>query len=709
MGEGANRVTTLMGGKTSGKGRAFIERLRREVKGAAALPFRERDRWALWLPVFFALGIGIYFSLDFEPPVHTTAVAAVLTVLVGVGLRRSALFPAAAAAAFAAAGLFWAGFHTELARAPALDRAIGPTEVTGTILRQDRTEGPMRVVLERPTVARLAPERTPERLRLRLASLPPGAGPGARIAVLARLEPLPQPALPGGYDPARRAFFQGIGATGFALGKPRLLEPAETPGIERLRHAIAARIGEAIADPALAGIAIALTTGLRGDLPRAAHEAIRDAGLAHLLAISGLHLGLVAGLVFAAVRAALAFWPAVALRYPVKKWAAAAAIGAAFFYMLLAGATVPTQRAFVMVALALLAVLVDRLDIGMRLVALAAVAVLVLEPYALTTASFQLSFAAVVALVAAYEWMAPFLSGARARMGRALFFLAATLLTTLVATLATAPFAAHHFGRIAAYGLAANLLAVPAAAFWIMPAAILGVLAMPLGLEAWPLAAMEAGIDAVLWTAETVAAWPGAVRRFPPLPTAGAVAAAAGGLWLCLWQTRWRLFGLAGLAAALAIQAGAQPPDLMADRDARLFARYSGGRLYLSKPRAGFLGRVWAEAAGARETGSTRPGSQGLSCDRLGCAADGIAIVLRHQALEEDCRGAGIVLSAVTVSRRARWRHCDEDALIVDRQRLRRLGAHAIRFAPEGPVIETDWDRRGRRPWVALPGPRPDQ
>ena len=706
MGEGANRVTTVMSGGTSWNGRAFIERLREEVKAAGALPLRERDRWALWLPVFFGLGIGVYFSLDFEPSIYMTAAAAGLTALLAARLRRSTFFPAGIAAALAATGLFWAGFHTELARAPVLERSIGPTEVSGRILRQDRIEGPSRVVLEDATVSRLPPERTPERLRLRLASLPPGAGPGARIAVLARLKPVPPPALPGGYDPARRAFFQGIGASGFGLGRARLLEPAETPGIERLRHGIAGRIRKAIADPAAAGIAIALTTGLRGDLPKAAHEAIRDAGLAHLLAISGLHLGLVAGLVFAAVRAALALWPGVALRYPVKKWAAAAAIAFAFFYMLLAGATVPTQRAFVMVALALLAVMVDRLEIGMRLVALAALAVLALQPYALTTASFQLSFAAVAALVAVYERLAPSLSEARARVGRAPFFLAATLLTTVVATLATAPFAAHHFGRIAAYGLAANLLAVPAAAFWIMPAAMLGALAMPLGLEAWPLAVMEAGIDAVLWTAEAVSSWPGAVRRFPPMPTTGAIAAAAGGLWLCLWQTRWRLLGLAGLAAALVIQTGTHPPDLMADSDARLFARHAEGRLYLSKKRAGFLGRVWMEAAGTEEAGSTAPGSPALSCDPLGCAAANIAVVLRHEALEEDCRRAGIVLSAVTISRRARSRYCAEASLIVDRRRLRRLGAHAIRLTPGGPVVETDWDRRGRRPWVALAGPQ---
>ena len=686
-----------------------IGRLGGAVNLAVGAWAAERDRQALWLPVSLALGIGLYFAAGFEPPIAATASAAGLAALLAARLRRTAAFAAALGLAVAVFGLFWAGFHTELARAPILERAVGPTEVRGRILRQDRVAAPFRILLEDVAVERLAPEETPARLRLSLARLPDGAGPGARIAVLARLTPLPQPALPGGYDPARRAFFQQTGATGFALGKARLLEEGERGGVERLRHRIAAGIHRAIPDPAIAGVAIALTTGLRGDLPREAHAAVRDAGLAHLLAISGLHLGLVAGLVFAAIRAALALWPRIALRYPIKKWAAAAALVAAFGYMLLAGATVPTQRAFAMVALALLAVMVDRLEIGMRLVALAALAVLLLEPYALTTASFQLSFAAVVALVAVYERLADALSAARARIGGVGVFLAATLLTTLVATLATAPFAAHHFGRLAVYGLAANLIAVPAAAFWIMPAGLLGVLAMPVGLESWPLAAMGAGIEAVLLTAETVAGWPGAVLRFPPLPTAGAVAAAAGGLWLCLWQGRWRLAGLLGLAAALALAVGARPPDLMADGDARLFARHVEGRLYLSQARGGFLGRVWMEAAGTAERGATAPGGPALSCDRFGCVGDRVAVALRHAALEEDCREAEVLLAAVTVSRRARRRYCAPETLVIDRARLRRLGAHALRLAPEGVAVETDWDHRGRRPWVGLAGPAADQ
>ena len=255
-----------------------------------------------------------------------------------------------------------------------------------------------------------------------------------------------------------------------------------------------------------------------------------------------------------------------------------------------------------------------------------------------------------------------------------------------------------------------NLIAVPAAAFWIMPAGLLGVLAMPVGLESWPLAAMGAGIEAVLLTAETVAGWPGAVLRFPPLPTAGAVAAAAGGLWLCLWQGRWRLAGLLGPRRRARARGRRAPArSLMADGDARLFARHVEGRLYLSQARGGFLGRVWMEAAGTAERGATAPGGPALSCDRFGCVGDRVAVALRHAALEEDCREAEVLLAAVTVSRRARRRYCAPETLVIDRARLRRLGAHALRLAPEGVAVETDWDHRGRRPWVGLAGPAADQ
>ena len=264
-----------------------IGRLGGAVNLAVGAWAAERDRQALWLPVSLALGIGLYFAAGFEPPIAATASAAGLAALLAARLRRTAAFAAALGLAVAVFGLFWAGFHTELARAPILERAVGPTEVRGRILRQDRVAAPFRILLEDVAVERLAPEETPARLRLSLARLPDGAGPGARIAVLARLTPLPQPALPGGYDPARRAFFQQTGATGFALGKARLLEEGERGGVERLRHRIAAGIHRAIPDPAIAGVAIALTTGLRGDLPREAHAAVRDAGLAHLLAISG--------------------------------------------------------------------------------------------------------------------------------------------------------------------------------------------------------------------------------------------------------------------------------------------------------------------------------------------------------------------------------------------------------------------------------------
>ena len=212
--------------------------------------------------------------------------------------------------------------------------------------------------------------------------------------------------------------------------------------------------------------------GERGAIPADVLAAMRDSGLAHLLAISGLHVGLVAGILFFAARGGCALVPAVALRFPIKKWAAVVALIGAFGYLLLAGAPVPTQRAFVMVGLVLVAVLVDRRGISMRLVVWAAMFILLVRPESLLGASFQLSFAAVLALVAGYEALGPRLRvwyGESGAARRVLLYVGGVALTTVIAGLATAPFALFHFNRVVVYSLAANLVAVPLTALWVMP------------------------------------------------------------------------------------------------------------------------------------------------------------------------------------------------------------------------------------------------
>ena len=270
-------------------------------------------------------------------------------------------------------------------------------------------------------------------------------------------------------------------------------------------------------------------------------EAMRASGLAHLLAISGLHIGLVTGVLFFAIRGILAALEPIALRFAIKKWAALGALLGAFAYLLVTGATVPTQRAFLMAAMVLSAIMLDRTAISMRLVAWAALIVLLIAPESLLGASFQMSFAAVIALVAGYEAVRVPFGRWRAHGGwwrLPLIYLLGVGLTTIIAGSATTPFVIFHFNRFSAFGLAANLLAVPVTALWIMPWATVAYILMPLGLEGVALAPMGWGIEAVIAIAREVAGWPGSVTLVPAMPVSGIALVAAGGLWLCLWRRR---------------------------------------------------------------------------------------------------------------------------------------------------------------------------
>ena len=260
----------------------------------------------------------------------------------------------------------------------------------------------------------------------------------------------------------------------------------------------------------------------------------------------------------------------------------------AFAYLLITGLTIPTQRAFLMTSIVLLAVILDRSVISMGLVAWAAAVVLLLSPESLLGPSFQMSFAAVVALIAAYEvCRAPMIDwlGGGGIGRRVLLYFMGIGLTTLVAGLATTPFAIFHFNRFVAFGLAANLVAVPVMALWIMPWAMLAYVLMPFGLERLTLVPMGTGIDLVLGVAHTVAAWPGAVWLLPPMPTVGLVLVALGGLWLCLWRRAWRLAGIAGIAMGFATIALERPPDVLVDGAGRLLGVRADGGLMISSSR----------------------------------------------------------------------------------------------------------------------------
>ncbi len=685
------------------------------VRGALARALEaERERWILWLPVALGLGIGAYFELAVEPQFGIAALAVAATLGLAWAIRaRTGAFALAAGALAAAIGFAAAKLHTDWAKAPVLTERTGPVTVKGRILEAEPTHKGLRIVLKLQSAGGLAAEKLPLRARITLHEVDGGYTAGDEIAVRAVLLPPPPPATPGAYDFQRQAYFQRIGAVGFALDEPEITRPAAESAfsfgewLERLRQRITERIIASLPSPTGA-LAAAQITGHRAGIPPEVMIAMQDSGLAHLLAISGMNIGIVAGLVFFAVRAFLALIPWLALRISTKKWAAVAALIVALAYVLISGASVPTQRAYLMLGAVMAGVLIDREALSMRLVAWAAVAILLAAPEGLLGPSFQMSFAAVVALIACYErWAArrPELEppGAARRWLRGFGALA---LTSLVAGLATAPFGMYSFNRFTVYGLAANMIAVPVTDLWVMPWALVAMFAMPFGLEAWPLAAMGWGVDLVHAVARTVASWPGAVVPTTVLPGAGLLAFALGGIWLAVWQRRWRWLGTPVMVAGLLSMLLVQPPNLLISGDGKaIAARATDGALYINAPDArGFVADTWWKRDGASgfkpwpQNGASADGR--LRCDALGCTyaigALRVAIVRDPAALTEDCAAALVVAPPLT-------RIGCRNVRAIDRRSLMTRGAHAVWLDGASIKVVDDRTERGERPWVSYP------
>lgn len=698
---------------------------------------KDRERWALWVPVGIALGIGWYFSLQTEPPLWLGAVLVLVCVSVYVSLSRIALvgrfksiralvvIPAVCAIGFTSAQL-----RTQQVSAPVLEKPVNFAIVHGRIKQLEHYPSGVRVTLENLQISKIEPYHFPKYVRIRLRGSQPVFEPGDWISGRASLSPAGAPAIPGGFDFQRHSFFQEIGAYGYSTGQFQITAKSEEAGglsasrwIARIRDQITQRILAGLPEPQN-GIAAALMTGEKRAVAEQIVEDLRDSGLAHLLAISGLHIGLIAGLVFSGFRFLMVIIPGVALRYPVKKWAACAAISAAFIYALLAGATLPTQRAFIMAAIALLAVIIDRRGISLRSVAWAATIVLLLQPESLLGPSFQMSFAAVTALVACYEfWTAR----RRSRMHqnnqyvaasplRSIFgYLGGVSMTTLVASAATTPFALYHFNQFADYSLFANLVAVPVTALWVMPWAVISFLAMPLGFEQWALVPMGWGITAVVYIADTVASWPGSVTRLAAIPTWGISVLALASVWLFIWRHRWRLFAIPCMAIGFASFSLTENIDLIIDGDARLFAALApNGKLYVSNLRKAKRDQeLWLRHLGLyqavllQKSGSKGALQSMIKCDSLGCifSKQGIRVAIAHSegALNEDCWDADVVVSLVPIRSSCSALHQ------IDRFDLWKNGTYAISVTEKGVTITNANEGRGDRPWVIKKKPSSGQ
>lgn len=688
----------------------------------AAQASAEIDRWPLWLAVGIGTGVGFYFWAASEPHwlVGPGAFAAVLVALGLTARFRPGMIPFTALMVAIALGFFAAQVRSWSVAAPRIEQRTGPVTVTGQAAEVELRPDSVRVVLSSVVIGGIDRERTPDRVRIVLRGGAVAPAPGQWLTMRAIISPPPPPTIPGGFDNGRALYFERIGAVGFSVERPAIIDPpagrdASSGVMDRLaawRHDASTRIREVLPGPAGA-LAAALMTGDRSGLSETDNDALRDSGLAHILSISGLHFALVAGTLFFVFRAFLAAWPAVALRHPIKKWAALAAFLGASAYFLFAIPSVPSARSFLMLGLVLVGILVDRVALTLRPCALAAAAILLVQPESLLGPSFQMSFAAVTALIAAYEAMAPKLSAWRRTggLGRAaLCYLAGIALTSVIAGAATAPYGIFHFNRFATFGLAANLIAVPLLAAWVMPLMIIAFVLMPFGLDEWSLTAMGWGNDAILDAARFVANWQGAALTVPSPSLAGLVIVTLGGLWLCLWRQSWRHLGWVPVIAGLASILAYTPPDILVSGDGRLFAvRVADGSLAFSSMRArSFDAEVWRRRDGLSDAGPAWPragtSADGrLTCDDLGCLyrAEGKIVALVHdgRALDDDCRTAGIIIATLPV-RRA----CPSASLIIDRFDLWRQGAHAV-YLEGGRSHRVDSVRawQGERPWTVRP------
>ncbi|HWD58275.1 MAG TPA: ComEC/Rec2 family competence protein [Stellaceae bacterium] len=680
----------------------------------------EGERGILWLPVCFGSGIALYFALTVEPPLWLGPAMALVAGAGAIALRRRSGWQGVAQALFclaiAAAGFALIGATARQRAAPMLERRLGPVALTGRVIDIDTMARGWRIIVAPDSLPGIDAARQPRRVRIHITAASDLLSPGDRVALKAMLYPVPGQTLPGAHDLQRELYFAQIGGVGYSYGGAHRLAAAEgtaasggwRQSLLALRTEVTRRI-TAVLPGSTGGVAAALIAGKRGAIDESVTDAFRNSGLSHLLAIAGLHLGLVGAFVFFAVRGCLALIPPVALRYPIKKIAAGAALVVLTCYLMLSGAAIPTERAFVMNGIVFAAILIDRLRISMRICAVAAAVVLLLQPESLIGVSFQMSFGAVAALIAVYEsWGAQL--GRLLRRGsfirRALGYCAGVAVTTIVVTLGTEPFQIYHFHKLVLYSPLANVIAVPLSALWTLPWGVVSCLLMPFGLERLALIPMGWGIDATIWVGLHVASLPGDVWAMPRLPMAGLVVVAFGGLWLCLWQGKWRRWGVAGIVAGMATIFLDRPPDIVIADFARFVAaRAPAGNYYVL---GGNDERV-AKSLFAEETGSAllpwpEPGTpaDGLSCDADSCryAARGktALIVLTEKGLPPGCDAADAIVSRVPAGFA-----CRKQITVVDRIDNWRRGAVALWLNPGGITVSGANDSRGDRPWVPHP------
>jgi competence protein ComEC len=680
----------------------------------------EQRRLFPWLAVCFGLGILLFFQAE-QPALWASLGALGLCSAGAVLLRHNfTAFCAMVAMAALFAGFSAGVIRTRSVAAPVLTKlTIAP--VTGFIEAVEDRETGKRILLKVTTIQGLADSGRPERVRVTIRK-GDHLAPGQFITGNARLLPPPQAAWPGGYDFARDAYYKGIGAVGSFTGVVQRTDPPVPPdwklrvaaSVDEARNTLTQRIASAIGGAA-GGVGAALVTGKRGLIGEPTNEVLRSAGIYHIVSISGLHMVLAAGTFFWLVRSLLALVPELALLWPVKKIAAVAAMAGGTAYCIFSGSDVATERSLVMTLVMFGAVLADRPALSIRNLSIAAIIVLAREPEALLGPSFQMSFGAVAAMMALVPLMhrqredgAPsaLIEKIVVWAGRSALGL---VTTTLVASLATAPFAAYHFQSLNPYGLIGNALALPLVSLVVMPAAVLGVLAYPFGLDSPVWQVMGLAVAKVIEVSAWVGAFSGSTVIVPALSIGALASLSLGLLVLTIPASTLRWLALMPAGIGLAFAAAPDRYDIYVDREgAGAAIRNKQGELTLVGRPSGFVAEQWLRADGDARDTDDKTLRQAAQCDRFGCVVEtgtgsAVAFVQEFAAFEEDCRRAAIIISKLEAP------HSCSAALVIDRASLNERGAIAVRLGSEAADMRSVKKGQEARTWHGVKAESADE
>lgn len=666
----------------------------------------EAGRLFLWVPVCFAAGIALYMALPEEPAswlLPTIFLSVVVAAVVFMRMARIVM----TVALWMSVGACWAQIYAQWNPPVMLSESLSPRMVSGAVRELVRNETGVRLLLEEVEVARVAADATPQRIRLSVRlpqeNPPPLPHIGDRVEITAGLRPPMGPALPHGFDFARYFYFKGIGAVGYGLPPwevtPPLTEASFGNQFRNWRVGITEQILATLGSRNGA-VAAGLITGDARAIPRADFEALRASNLYHIIAISGEHMVVIAGVIFITLRMlALALPKRYALHPRIKTMAAAITLILITAYLYVTGLPTSAVRAYAMIFLVLLAVLLRRQVDPMRSLALAALAMLVVDPSNVLDPGFQLSFAATLALIAVVETrlLKPMDALEVGRFRRVIRMVLTLILMSVVAEIATAPLVIAQFNNMSLYGVFANLLATPLMSFFLMPTVALYFVLLPFGGQSAALWLMDQGIDALLGIAHGIAALPYAQWFVPSIPWYGLALFTPGLLWVCLWRSHPRKWGIVPMVLGVATLALVDLPDMLVGEGLQqIVFRGESGYVRARGRATSMVPNLWANGLGYGELPEAE--APDWRCERLGCVARVrgrlVAFPVDATALAEDCTQADMVVTLYGGAA------CASTIPVVDAERLHRVNVLAFWQTPQGHFrLESSANWQGNRPW----------